>query len=117
MQSDIGRFLEGRRLESQKLIRVVYDACFGQGANVSVWIDGKELVFGCQGEEAGMGFVRIMPFDISLILAFPRGHEIPDPQNKTSGVMNSRTSMTLYYPSDVDAYVRRMIDAAYALES
>jgi len=117
MQSDIGRFLEGRRLDSQKLIRVIYDACLGQGANVTAWIVGKELVFGSQGEDVGSGFVRIMPFDVSLILAFPRGHEIPDPQKKMSGVPNSRTTMTLHYPSDVDVYVRRMIDVAYALES
>ena len=117
VQADIGRFLEGRRLESQQLIRVIYDTCSGQGPNVVVWIDGKELVFGTKEVNEGMAFVRIMPFDLSSILAFPRGHEIPDPQKKTSGVINSRTTMTLHYASDVDAYVRRMIAAAYALDA
>jgi len=117
MQSDIGRFFEGRRLETTNIMRVIYDACLGQGSKVVVWVDGKELAFGTQSEGQGHGFIRMMPLEAAVILAFPRGHEIPDPQKRTSGVPYSRTTMNVYHPSDIDSYVRRMIDAAYALES
>ena len=117
MQSDIGRFLQELHLDTQKTIRVVYDACFGQGADVSIWIEGKELVFGNKGENTGMGFIRVRPLNMTVILSFPRGHEIPDPQKKMSGVINSAMRMTLHWPSDVNTYVRRLIDVAYALES
>lgn len=116
MQSDIGRFLESHRLEMQQLIRVVYDACCGQGSNVVVTIQGKELVFSTQEDGEDFGFVRLMPFGNSAILSFPRGHEIPDPQSRTKGAINSRTSMTIHYATDIDVYVRRMIGIAYALE-
>ena len=116
MQSDIGRFLESHRLEMQQLIRVVYDTCCGQGSNVIVTIQGKELVFGVQEDGEDFGFARLMPFATSALLSFPRGHEIPDPQSRAKGAINSRTSMTLHYASDVDTYVRRMISTAYALE-
>ena len=71
MQSDIGRFLESHRLEMQQLIRVVYDACCGQGSNVVVTIQGKELVFSTQEDGEDFGFVRLMPFGNSAILSFP----------------------------------------------
>ena len=116
MQSDIGRFLESHRLEMQQLIRVVYDACCGQGKNVAAKLQGKELAFSTEEDGDDFGFVRLMPLATSAILSFPRGHEIPDPQGRTNGAVNSRTSMTLYYASDVDVYVRRMIGIAYTLE-
>ncbi len=116
MRADIGRFLEGRLLETINVMKAVYDAGTGAGKDVNVWIDGRELVFGKSAEEAGRGFLRLIPGEVSVVIAFPKGSEILDPKKRARGYPGSQTKMTLSHPSDLDTYVRRMIDVAYALD-
>ncbi len=115
MEPTVGRYLEGRMLETVNLIKTVYDIGLGQGKDVNVWIDGLELVFGRKEPGEGGGFLRILPHEVNITLAFPRGHEIPDPQKRTKGVHGSRKSMLVRHIGDLDPYTRRMVDAAYAL--
>ena len=115
MRGEIGRFFEGYLHETLQLMKTVYDAGLGAGPDVLVWIDGREMVFG-RWEEGGRGFLRMIPAEVSVRIAFPKGEQVFDPQGRTKGYPGSQTSMTLFLPSDVDVYVRRMIDAAYQLE-
>lgn len=117
MRPDIGRYLDNRLHEVMLLIKVVYDVCTGEGADVSAWVDGRELVFGRKGEREGPGFLRLLPHEVNVTIAFPRGHDIPDPLKRARGVPGSRTRMTLRTTADLDVYVRRMIDTAYALDA
>ena len=117
MRPDIGRYLEGRMLETIQLIKTAYDLATGQGKDVAAWIDGVELVFGRKGEGEGSGFVRVHPSEVTITLSFPRGTEIPDPQNRARGVPGSRTKMLIRHAGDLDVYVRRMIDTAYAIDN
>ena len=114
MNSELGRYFEGRRLETQKLLRALYDVGDGQGSDVDVWVDGRELVFG-RGAAAGRGFMRIIPAEIRVVVAFPRGHELFDPQSRLKGPPGSQMSLMLGHGFEIDAYVRRLIESAYAL--
>lgn len=116
MRSDIGRFFEGYMLETINIMKVVYDSAMGAGKDVVVWIDGRELVFGRGEENSGRGFLRMIPGEVTVRIAFPKGDQVFDPQKRARGYPGSQKSMTLAHPSDVDTYVRRMIDAAFALE-
>lgn len=117
MRPDIGRFLEGRLLSTVQLLKAIYDIGTGEGDDVSVWIDGRELVFGKGEPSTGRGFLRAIPQETSVILAFPRGHELLDPLKRAKGPRGSETRMFIRHASELDPYVRRMIDAAYHLES
>jgi hypothetical protein len=117
MRADLGRFFEGRLLETVNVMKTVYDAATGAGRDVNVWIDGRELVFGRSQDQTGRGFLRIIPGEATIVIAFPQGSQILDKQKRTRGYPGSQKTMTLAHPSDVDTYVRRMIDAAYALDS
>ena len=117
MRPDIGRYLEGRMLEQIQLIKTIYDAATGAGSDVNVWIDGRELVFGKGEAAAGPGFMRVIPGEVMVTIAFPRGHEIPDPKKQFKGPRHSRTTRAVSHYSEVNVYVRRMIDASYAIES
>lgn len=116
MQSDIGRFFEGYMLETINIMKVVYDSAIGAGKDVTAWIDGRELVFSKGDANSGRGFLRMTPGEVTVRIAFPKGDDVFDPQKRTRGYPGSQKSMTLAHPSDVDSYVRRMIDAAYSLE-
>ena len=116
MRPDLGRFFEGRLLETVNLMKTVYDAATGTGKDVSVWIDGRELVFGKGDDQTTRGFLRMIPLEATVVVAFPKGNQILDPQKRARGYPGSQTKMTLAHASDVDVYVRRMIEAAYALE-
>jgi hypothetical protein len=116
MRSDIGRFFEGRLLETIKLLQTIYDAGCGAGHDVSAWIDGRELVFSKGEAGKGRGFLRVTPNETSATVCFPRGHELLDPLKRAKGPRGSETRMMVFHPSEIDAYVRRMIDAAYHLE-
>jgi len=117
MREDIGRYLEGRLHDTQQLIKIVYDIATGQGRDVNAWVEGRELVFGRKEPGKGTGFLRLLPSEVSLTISFPRGHELPDPLKRARGVRGSRTKLTIRTTSDLDSYVRRMIDAAYALDT
>lgn len=113
MNSELGRYFEGRLLETQKLLRALYDVGSGLGADVSVWVDGRELVFG--RSEGGRGFMRLIPADIRVLVAFPRGYELFDPRGRLKGPHRSQKSLSLGHVFEIDAYVRRLIDGAYQL--
>lgn len=102
-------------LDTINLVKTVYDIGTGAGKDVSAWIDGRELVFGRKEPGEGAGFLRVLPHEVTITISFPRGHEIPDPQKRTRGVPGSRTHMTVRHIGDLDAYTRRIIDAAYAM--
>lgn len=116
MRTDLGRFFEGRLLETIKLLKAIHDVATGAGPDVSVWIDGRQMVFGRGEPRTGRGFLRVMPGETNAIVSFPRGHQLHDPGKRAKGPSGSETRMTLGHLGDLDPYVRRMIDAAYALE-
>jgi hypothetical protein len=105
MRADLGRFFEGRLLETINVMKTVYDAATGAGSDVNVWIDGRELVFGRSAEQAGRGFLRIIPGEATIVIAFPKGNELLDKQKRLRGYPGSQKTTTLAHPSDVDTYV------------
>ena len=114
MESEVGRYLEGRLLESQQLLRAIYDMALGQGRDACVWIDGRELVFGRGEPRRNRGFLRVIPGEVAAVLAFPAGHRIMDPKKRAKGPVGSQTSLSLTHASQLDAYLRRMVESAYA---
>jgi hypothetical protein len=116
VRPDIGRFFENRQHETLQMMMVVHDLCLGQGPSVQVWIDGRELVYGTRPGPGAAGFLRMLPLPVTVTLAFPRGHELPDPSRRAKGPPGARTRLTLRTTADLDLYVRRMIDAAYRLD-
>lgn len=116
MQSEIGRYFEGRLLEQQQLLRAVYDLAHGNGGDVCVWIDGREMVFGRGDPRRNRGFLRVIPGEVAVLLAFPQGHQLFDPKKKTRGPAGSQTSTSITHASQLDAYVRRLVEQAYTLD-
>jgi hypothetical protein len=116
MRTDIGRFFEGRLLDTIKLLQTIYDVGCGAGRDVNAWVDGRELVFSRGEESKGRGFLRVTPGETNATICFPRGHELLDPLKRAKGPRGSETRMTIMHPSELDSYVRRMIDAAYELD-
>lgn len=116
MRTDIGRFFEGRILATVNILKTIYDVGSGEGADVVVWIEGRQMVFGRGEPNTGRGFLRVTPGETNIILAFPRGHEVMDPKKRATGPRGSETKMVINHPSEIDPYVRRMIDAAYAID-
>jgi hypothetical protein len=116
MRSDLGRFFEGHILETVNVMKTIYDAGTGAGKDVSVSIDGRELVF-TKGDAGGRGFLRMIPGEVAVRIAFPKGSLVFDPEKRAKGYPGSQTSFSVAHPSEIDTYVRRMIDAAYALET
>jgi hypothetical protein len=117
VRADLGRYFEGHLLETVNVMKTVYDAAMGAGKDVSVWIDGRELVFGKGPDQTGRGFIRMIPGEATVVIAFPKGSLLLDKQKRLRGYPNAQSKMTLAHPSDVDIYVRRLIDSAYAQES
>ncbi len=115
MESHIGRFFEGRLYETTLLLKSIYDLGTGLGKDVVVSIDGRELVF-CRKDKPGRGFLRIIPQEAQLIVAFPRGHALFDPKKRTKGPPNAQTTLTVRQGGDLDIYFRRLLDSAYAAE-
>jgi hypothetical protein len=116
MRPDVGRFLEGRLLETINLIKTIYDTALGAGPDVEAWIDGRELVFSKGQAGHGRGFLRAIPHETAVTIAFPRGHELLDPKKRARGAKGSETRMLIRDQADFDLYVRRMLDAAYSIE-
>ena len=114
MQGELGRFFEGRLREVTDMMLVLHDYCVGQGKEVKVTLEGTEMVF--RTKDDGFGFLRVLPMEVTVMVSFPRGHEIPDPKERTKGPVNSRKKMIARTTADIDLYIRRMIDAAYAIE-
>jgi hypothetical protein len=117
VRTDIGRFYEGRLFETVNLIKNALEVATGVGYDVEVWIHGRELVFGRGEAEQGVGFLRILPGEASITLSFPRGGEVFDPQKRMKGVPGSRTRLVVRNAGDIDSYARRLIEAAYELDS
>lgn len=115
MKEDIGRYLDGRLFETVQLIKIIYDLATGEGRDVIAQVDGRELVFH-RGEPKGAGFVRLLPAETSVTLSFPLGARLFDPGKRLKGVPGSRLRITLRGKQDVDPYVRRLVDNAYAIE-
>ena len=42
------------------------------------------------------------------------GHRIMDPKKKAKGPAGSQTSLSITHASQLDAYLRRMVESAYA---
>lgn len=117
MQPEIGRYFGDLLFETQKTLKALYELGTGQGKDVNSWIDGRELVIGRGEAKEGRGFVRLLPIEALVILAFPRGSELLDPKKKLQGLAGSQLSMALSSPYEVDTYVRRLVDTAYSIES
>lgn len=116
MESEIGRYFEGRLLDTQRVLRALYDLGLGQGSDTQVWIDGRELVFGKGEVGQGRGYMRLIPAEAVVTIAFPKGYALLDPQRRTHGAPGSQTVLVVGHASDLDPYVRRLVAAAYALE-
>lgn len=115
MESTLGRYFESLSFEQRSLLKMMLDFVEGQGADVRAEVAGRELVFH-RGEGTGRGFIRLLPMATQLRLAFPRGSELFDPSAKLSGPAGLEQSLSVRDEADVDGYVRRMVDSAYALE-
>lgn len=113
MNSELGRYFEDRRLETQKLLRALYDVGTGVAPGVQVWIDGRELVFGASS--VGRGFLRLIPGELHVVLAFPRGPELFDPRRRLQGPSHAQKSLIISQVFEIDPYVRRLIELAAAL--
>ena len=85
MESEIGRYLEDRLFDTQQLLRTLYDVGLGQGGDTTVWIDGREMVFGRGEANKGRGFLRLIPQEVAIILAFPQGDALMDPKKMAKG--------------------------------
>ncbi len=116
MNTEIGRFLEGRLLSTIKLIQVLYDLGLGAGFDTCAWVEGKELVIGRGLEHQSKGFLRILPQETTVLIGFPKGHQLFDPAKRGKGPPGSQTRILIRDPADVDLYVRRLVDEAYSLE-
>ncbi len=116
MESELGRNFQDRLLDQQKLLRALYDLAYGCGADVSCWVQGRELVFGRGEKESGRGFVRLIPLDVMVMCAFPRGDRLFDPTNRLQGPQVGQRSLTLMHHHEIDPHVRRILHAAYAAE-
>ncbi len=114
MNPEIGRYLEGWHLDTIKLISALYDMAMGQGRDVTAWIDGRELVFTREEPGSDRGFVRLIPSEAHVIVAFPAGDRLFDPRKRLKGPARSQKSLVLGYAGEIDLDVRRLIDAAYA---
>ncbi|MEL7368765.1 MAG: hypothetical protein AAFN74_07630 [Myxococcota bacterium] len=114
MNSELGRYFEGRMLETQKLLRALYDVGTSPGGDVDVWVDGRELVFG-RGSRAGRGFMRLIPAEIRVVVGFPRGFDLFDPARRLKGPAMSQKSLTLGQVFEIDPYVRRLVEEAYRI--
>ena len=116
VRADIGRFLENRGLEQQKLLKMIYDLGLGCGEDVSIWVHGIEMVIGKGEAEDNRGFLRVFPLEAGVLLSFPRGPELRDPRGRAQGPLGSQTSIEIGHAGEIDLYIRRMIHEAYALE-
>jgi hypothetical protein len=115
MQSDIGRYFEGRLFETTQLLKVIYDVTLGAGKDVAATIEGKELVFR-KGQNTGRGFLRVIPMEVYVLIAFPKGQELFDPRKRTQGPPGSQKTTLIRDTIDFDIYVRGLLAQAYALE-
>lgn len=113
MNPEIGRFLEGRTLETQKLIRMLMDLAEGLG-RVETEVQGRELVFRLGAGDRG--FLRLTPAETSVRLGFPRGSELFDPKDKLQGAPGFQLGLTVRDQADVDGYVRRLIEDAHRVD-
>lgn len=116
MESELGRFFAGRLYETTMLLKAIYDVGSGAGRDVTTWIDGRELVFGRGSPRTGRGFLRVVPGEVTVVLAFPRGQELFDPKKRAKGPRGSQTSLTVGHVGELDPYLRRMIEGAYVLD-
>lgn len=116
MNPEIGRYFEGWHLDTIKLLKALYDMGTGVGPGVTAWIDGRELVFTKQPPGTDRGFLRLIPSEASVIVAFPAGDRLFDPRKRLRGPPRSQKSLVLGYANEIDLDVRRLIDAAYAAD-
>jgi hypothetical protein len=116
MRSDIGRYFSGRLLPTIKLLQALFDVGTGAGYDVDCWIDGREMVFGRGEPGEGQGFLRVTPLEATVILSFPNGDRLFDPRKRGSGPPNSQKRIMIGHPSEIDFYVRRLIEEAYELD-
>ncbi len=112
----LGRFFEGRLLGTTRLLKQLYDLALGQGRDVQAGLEGQELVFGRGAPRQGRGFLRLLPGDAHVVLAFPRAPELLDPQRRLRGPRGSQAQLVLTVAGGLDPYVRRLVESAHALE-
>jgi hypothetical protein len=115
MKEDIGRFLDPWILETQMLIKTVFDLATGEGHDVEAVVEGRELAFRRKDKKTA-GFLRVLPQATSVSLAFPAGGRLFDPGKRLKGVPGSRLRVVLRTTQDLDPYVRRLIDEAYRID-
>ena len=116
MRSDVGRYFEGRLLETIRLLRALYDVATGVGAEVEVGVEGRELVFRCASREGGRGFLRVTAKETSALVVFPDGRDLLDPERRLRGAYGRGRTLVVSSASEVDTYVRRLIEAAYGAD-
>jgi len=100
-------------METQRLLKALYDLSLGEGKDVVPFLEGRELVM-ARGEAKGNGFLRFLPEETGVTISFPMGASMFDPGKRMKSSGGSRTRMRLRSLLDLDPYVRRLMDQAYA---
>jgi hypothetical protein len=115
MEPALGRYFEGRLLATTLLLKQLHDCALGQGKDVAAWIEGQELVFGRGAPRSGRGFLRLLPGDAHVVVAFPRAPELFDPQRRLRGPRGSQAHVVLTVAGGLDPYTRRLVECAHAV--
>ncbi len=114
MESAVGRWLEGHIFPTQRLLRTLIDLGSGAAPSARAELEGRELVFRCS--DRGRGFLRVIPQVSGALLAFPRGGELFDPKGQLRGPAGLQRMVAVKDQSDLDPYLRRLIDEAARLD-
>lgn len=116
MEWEVGAYLQDLLHDQQQLIRALYDLAHGMGSDVSVHVEGRELVFRRDSGASVRGFLRLVADPLGVRVSFPRGSELFDPRGRGKGPPGSEKWLLMAHYSELDGYFRRMADQAYTLE-
>lgn len=116
MIPEIGRFFDAWDLDTQKLLKRLYDLATGAGPDVEVAVDGAELRFRREGAD-GEGFFRVAALGGAVSVRFPKAQALYDPSRRATGATERPRPISIRDQGDLDAYVLRLLHEAYELDA